>query len=288
MYLKSLLSVIVVFVLFSINGYSSSNNNAGLDPPILSYDSHIIDDDTNGSSNGDGDNHAEAGESIEMPVATINTGEEAATNTSAVISCADADINITDNYEFIGTIHASIESRIDFDGDVVGVFVDDKCRGIAERMYFPFSDSYFYIIQVYSNIAEGEEMTFKYFDSENGEVVEYAETMMFTSNMVVGNGFEPFGLSREFIIPPEFSLSAAYPNPFNPTTTISFGLAVDSEVSIQIYNLQGRAVETLADQFMEAGYHSIIWNADNHSSGVYFVRMVAGDYVSTQKLLLVK
>jgi hypothetical protein len=86
MYLKSLLSVIVVFVLFSINGYSSSNNNAGLDPPILSYDSHVIDDDTNGSSNGDSDNHCEAGESVEMPVATLNSGVEAATNTAHEIT----------------------------------------------------------------------------------------------------------------------------------------------------------------------------------------------------------
>ena len=120
MYLKSLLSVIVVFVIFSINGYSSSNNNAGLDPPILSYDSHVIDDDTNGSSNGDSDNHCEAGESVEMSVATLNSGVEAATNTSAVISCADADINVTDNYEFIGTIFggATAFTVNDFNFDV--------------------------------------------------------------------------------------------------------------------------------------------------------------------------
>jgi flagellar hook assembly protein FlgD len=63
---------------------------------------------------------------------------------------------------------------------------------------------------------------------------------------------------------------------------------MDGNVSIQVYNLQGRVVETLANQFMEAGYHSITWNADNHSSGVYFVKMTAGSHVSTQKLLLVK
>jgi flagellar hook assembly protein FlgD len=85
-----------------------------------------------------------------------------------------------------------------------------------------------------------------------------------------------------------YGISDAYPNPFNPTTTIGFGLAVDSEVSIQIYNLQGRVIETLANQFMQAGYHSVTWNANNYSSGVYFVKMATGDYVSTQKLLLVK
>ena len=90
--------------------------------------------------------------------------------------------------------------------------------------------------------------------------------------------------------PVKTALSAAYPNPFNPVTTISFGLDIDAEVSIQVYNLQGRMVETLASQYMQAGSHSVTWNADQHSSGVYFVRMVvAGRDVGTpQKLLLVK
>jgi flagellar hook assembly protein FlgD len=63
---------------------------------------------------------------------------------------------------------------------------------------------------------------------------------------------------------------------------------MDSQVSIQIYNVQGRLVETLADHNMQAGYHTITWNADQHSSGVYFVKMVADEHISTQKLLLVK
>ena len=75
---------------------------------------------------------------------------------------------------------ASIDSREDMDGDIVGVFVGDECRGIAERTYFPFDDSYYYIMQVYSNIADGEELTFKYYDKLNDEVVEYTEVIEFT------------------------------------------------------------------------------------------------------------
>jgi hypothetical protein len=89
-------------------------------------------------------------------------------------------------------------------------------------------------------------------------------------------------------IPEKTALADAYPNPFNPTTTISFGLDVDADISIQVYNLQGQIIETLASEYMQAGYHSVTWNADQHSSGVYFVRMMAGDNISTQKLLLVK
>ena len=77
-------------------------------------------------------------------------------------------------------------------------------------------------------------------------------------------------------------------NPFNPVTTLRFALPIESEVSLTIYNLQGRQVVSLIDGNMNAGYHTAKWNADNNSSGVYFVKMVAGEYVNTQKLMLVK
>ena len=95
-------------------------------------------------------------------------------------------------------------------------------------------------------------------------------------------------LTEAMPLPEAFSLERAYPNPFNPTTTLSFAIPVDSEVSLSVYNLQGREVMSLINGNMNAGYHSVIWNADSHSSGVYFVKMVAGEYVNTQKLMLVK
>ena len=59
-------------------------------------------------------------------------------------------------------------------------------------------NSYYYIIQVYSNAADGEEeLTFKYYDLTNNEVVEYTETLMFENNMIIGDGFNPLRLSRE-------------------------------------------------------------------------------------------
>jgi len=133
--------------------------------------------------------------------------------------------------------------------------------------------------------VEGDVPTFKLLKQSTGELIVLGgEIDEWLSNGV----FTISGLSEIESAPGKISLDSAYPNPFNPTTTISFGLPVDSEVSIQIYNLQGRVVETLASQFMQAGYHSVTWNANNYSSGVYFVKMATGDYVSTQKLLLVK
>tara|TARA_Y100000588_G_C13882123_1_gene764946 strand:+ start:508 stop:741 length:234 start_codon:yes stop_codon:yes gene_type:complete len=62
----------------------------------------------------------------------------------------------------------------------------------------------------------------------------------------------------------------------------------EAEVSLSIYNLQGREIATLVNTTMDAGYHTAIWNADEFSSGVYFVRMIAGEYMNTQKLMLIK
>ena len=132
---------------------------------------------------------------------------------------------------------------------------------------------------------EGDVPTFKLLTNATGELIELGGGVPeWTSNGI----FTISGLTEVQPVPEEFGLDSAYPNPFNPVTTVSFKLPMDSQVSIQIYNVQGRLVETLVDQNMQSGYHSIAWNAEAHSSGVYFVKMVADEHISTQKLLLVK
>jgi len=90
------------------------------------------------------------------------------------------------------------------------------------------------------------------------------------------------------LIPEDFNLHSIYPNPFNPVTNIIYGLPEHVNVQILVYDLSGKQIVTLINQFQTPGYHSVSWNADNHPSGVYFVKIVAGDYINTQKLMLVK
>ena len=92
----------------------------------------------------------------------------------------------------------------------------------------------------------------------------------------------------DFVLPEAYALEQAYPNPFNPVTTLSFSLPEMSEVSLVIYDLQGREVASLLSGSMDAGYHSVHWDASGHVSGMYFVKMVAGNHVKTQKLMLIK
>ena len=88
--------------------------------------------------------------------------------------------------------------------------------------------------------------------------------------------------------PPAFVLHPAYPNPFNPTTTIRYELPNDSHVSLKVYNVLGSEVTTLVDGMKTAGYHYAVLNAADLSSGVYFYRLSAGDFSNTKKVLLTR
>ena len=89
-------------------------------------------------------------------------------------------------------------------------------------------------------------------------------------------------------IPKSFALHQAYPNPFNPTTTIECDLPQDINVLLEVYDINGRLLKELQNSTMQTGYHRITWNATMYSSGIYFVRLHAGSFHHTQKLMLVK
>ncbi|TVQ15585.1 MAG: T9SS C-terminal target domain-containing protein [Balneolaceae bacterium] len=89
-------------------------------------------------------------------------------------------------------------------------------------------------------------------------------------------------------IPGKFALNANYPNPFNPSTIISYSLPETIHVKLEVYDMAGRKIATLLDQSMPAGQHEVVFNAGNLASGMYFTRMEAGLFSSFQKMLLIK
>jgi C1A family cysteine protease len=89
-------------------------------------------------------------------------------------------------------------------------------------------------------------------------------------------------------IPLEFALEANYPNPFNPTTAIGYELAAVGDVELSIFDMNGRKVATLVNGSKPAGYHSVNWDASNVSSGIYFYRLQAGDFIETKKMVFIK
>jgi hypothetical protein len=88
--------------------------------------------------------------------------------------------------------------------------------------------------------------------------------------------------------PTAFKLDQNFPNPFNPTTTISFHLVKAGNVKIDIYNVKGQKVDTILNTMMSVGSHRAIWNASKFSAGVYFYTITAGDISRTEKMTLLK
>jgi len=94
-------------------------------------------------------------------------------------------------------------------------------------------------------------------------------------------------------IPDEFAIHQNYPNPFNPVTTLRYDLPENGHVNITIYDMLGRQVKTLINEYQDPGYRSIIWDATNDygkpvSAGMYLYQIHAGEYISTKKMVLLK
>lgn len=95
------------------------------------------------------------------------------------------------------------------------------------------------------------------------------------------------------VLPTEFSLGQNYPNPFNPNTTFDFALPHLSQVKIDVFNVLGQKITTLAEGEYEAGNYSVNWDGTDDfgqaaATGIYFYRMNAGDFQETKKLMLLK
>ena len=114
----------------------------------------------------------------------------------------------------------------------------------------------------------------------------------------VNSGFGQFFLSGlsagdEEPIPAEFSLYPNYPNPFNPSTIITYDLAGEANVRLQVYDLMGRMIKNIINEMQPAGHHLAVWNATDNfgnpvSAGVYIYRLQADDHVFNRKMILIK
>lgn len=107
-------------------------------------------------------------------------------------------------------------------------------------------------------------------------------------------GFDPNGTPDGVdTVPASFALKGNFPNPFNPKTTIRFALAANEHVHLSVYDLGGRLVKTLVDEPMVAANHEVVWDGKDNSgarvaSGVYFYKLVAGDFNATEKMVMLK
>lgn len=129
-------------------------------------------------------------------------------------------------------------------------------------------------------------ITYSYRD----EKLEEAGSYLYKLVQIDYDGTETVYGELEFtsLAPQVFALKPNYPNPFNPTTNITYSVAEQTEVSLIVYDILGRRVQVLVNEQIQPGQYSVVFNAHQLASGVYFIRMVAAGNVLTQKMQLIK
>jgi len=96
------------------------------------------------------------------------------------------------------------------------------------------------------------------------------------------------GVGNDVIVADIFDLRPAYPNPFNPTTKLSFSMNAPSDIFLEVYDISGKLVDNIVSGFYQSGLHEVEWNASDLASGMYFVHLVKGSERLTQKVMLLK
>ncbi|MBT7788605.1 MAG: T9SS type A sorting domain-containing protein [Calditrichaeota bacterium] len=132
----------------------------------------------------------------------------------------------------------------------------------------------------------------------NGESFEIRfenQADIHSSEILSGNGlvyetdaFTALQIAYVSSVPQNYYLSESFPNPFNNSSKISYGLPETSEISISVFDLNGRLVSTILNQTIQAGHHSISWNAEGMGSGTYLIQMHTGNFSGIRKVVLVK
>ena len=156
----------------------------------------------------------------------------------------------------------------------MGEMIDIPVMGYDESLY---SIGY---------IEEGEKPVFKLYDSLSGKLIDlYGELAIFNNNAVTVVDYLTTN-PNELLT--DISLSNAYPNPFNPKTSVSFTIPYNMEVSVNLIDIQGRLVQTIANGMYLVGTHNLVVDGFSLSSGVYFIQLITDEKIEYQKIMLLK
>ncbi len=139
-------------------------------------------------------------------------------------------------------------------------------------------------------LLDGQAFVLKFWDSSKDETFNLSITRVQTGEGLVyhADGFSVVDAVLSPDIPSEFYLAGAYPNPFNSITRIAFGLPEAAHVSIRIYDLTGRVVDTIIDGDITAGHHFIDWTGIEQGSGIYIARIESARFNSSRKIVLIR
>jgi hypothetical protein len=121
-------------------------------------------------------------------------------------------------------------------------------------------------------------------DTDGKTLYITAGKSLYRIRLVIATGVE----ENDYIRTNTFKLYANYPNPFNPSTTISFDLLKSQNIKLKIFDILGNEESTLVNRFLSAGKHTVIFNAGSFPSGVYVYRLQAGSFMQSKKMILLR
>lgn len=156
-------------------------------------------------------------------------------------------------------------------------FIFGKNRLIKGVLIFDFSYYYYYFW-----LAEGIGLVRTAFDDGSGLDINYAKIdgKIYGTLVSVENEFP--------LLPSEFNVSQNYPNPFNPSTKIIYSIKQDDLVTLKIYDILGREIRTLVNEFVPAGNYEVEFDASLLPSGLYIYKIQSGNFTDAKKMLLIK
>jgi hypothetical protein len=201
----------------------------------------------------------------------------------------DKPVLIGETVTFTLTLRNEINRQVYGREYIINIIIDEQIAGITESVDIP------------AGLLDGVDAIFRWRSLDDGRfsframVVRNDET-----ELIIYETREPViiyvgDLSEDYDLLPVIytALVGNFPNPFNPETTIMFSLAEESDVSLEIFNIRGQRVKILVNETLVRGNHTVTWRGTDESgrsvgSGIYFYRMVAGEYTSIKRMLLLK
>jgi len=186
-------------------------------------------------------------------------------------------------YEFSGTVTARVflnGEAIGSEDDLLMAYVGEEFRGAIGGMYFDPANAYAYQMLIYSNLSEGEQVTFRYYHAASGRTYDCAETLAFSSDMIVADAHQAFALNLDNAVGIDGSTLEqgirmnAYPNPFRNNLRIDITVQEATHMQLAVYDMMGKMMFVLGEQDLAPGTFSMEWKAGGLPSGTYVLKAV--------------
>ena len=238
---------------------------------------------SNGDLSGDGIiNILDVIQLINLVFENDGNGRTSLNNIQASFAKSNGDLYIDfESLDYFSGIQLSFASENDFDielKDNSHITIESNLHDGVLRLvaYSMFNDSF-----------DGRKATFII---KGGSMLDSKDIDIIVSN-TYGSGMEISRSINNNVYQTgahTFKLSKVYPNPFNPSTDVTFSIPQDSYVRLSAYNINGQEVAVIHDGYQNMGEHSYTWNASTLPSGMYYIRLVSGNHVETMKAILMK